>query len=273
MGAEVIGMKEEKQRETTWSKLSKKPWFWPALYLSVCAVLLGAYFLIQSPTSMDQADEEDFEMEREWDGASDDFEGGEDSFPTAARDETLQMPVADEDSVEIIHHFYDPEASLEEQQDALVYYNNMYYQNTGVCIARESDETFEVTAAVTGEVVKAEKDDILGHVVELKHDNGIVTVYQSLEDLQVEEGDTVTQGTVLGMAGRSLYHKDSGVHVHFEVRKDGEPIDPTDVFHQSLEDIGIPSEDELTEEEEEDDSSNKEEETSEKEPAEEEDAS
>lgn len=270
MGAEVIGMNEEKQRETTWSKLSKKTWFWPALYLSVCAVLLGAYFLIQSPTSVDQADEDGFEMERGWDGATDDWGAGEDSFPTAASDETLQMPVADEDSVEIISHFYDPDATLEEQQDALVYYNNMYYQNTGVCIAREDDETFEVTAALTGEVVRAEKDDILGHVVELKHDNGIVTVYQSLEDLTVEEGDTVTQGTVIGMAGRSLYHKDSGVHVHFEVRKDGEPINPTDVFHQSLEDIGFPSEDDLVEE---DDDESQDKEAREEEPADEGDES
>src|SRR5690606_18810165 len=55
---------------------------------------------------------------------------------------------------------------------------------------------------------------------------GLETVYQSLAEVYVEEGDTVTQGTVLGIAGRNEYEQDLGNHVHFEVRKDGETVSP-----------------------------------------------
>ncbi|WP_185819896.1 M23 family metallopeptidase [Salibacterium salarium] len=214
---------------------SKNKWFWPAAYLSACAVLLGAYFLIQSPAGTDQSEEEGpFGGEEEF---AEDGEGGtdeEDSMPTAAEDETMQMPVSDEESVDIIGYYYDHDAAAEEQQDALVYYNNMYYQNKGIDIADQDGEAFEVTAAATGEVVNVEEDEILGHVVDVKHDDDIVTSYSSLEDVEVVEGDTITQGSVLGMASRNLYNSDAGVHAHFEIRRNGDPVNPTDAFHQSL---------------------------------------
>ncbi|WP_158736972.1 M23 family metallopeptidase [Alteribacillus sp. YIM 98480] len=221
---------------------SRKSWFWPAVYLSACAVLLGAYFLIQSPAGTDQAEEDQpFGDEQEWNNASEDpGTGDEESVPTAAEDETIQMPVMDEESVDIIGYYYDHDAAAEEQQDALVYYNNMYYQNKGIDIAANDGETFEVTAAATGEVVKAEKDDVLGYVVDVKHPNDIVTSYNSLEDLQVEEGDTITQGSVIGSAGRNVYNSDAGIHAHFEIRMNGEPLNPSDAFHQKLKDVKQP---------------------------------
>ncbi|MFB4163300.1 peptidoglycan DD-metalloendopeptidase family protein [Alteribacillus sp. JSM 102045] len=263
---------EEKQQSATresrgWgSKVrqwTRKSWFWPAVYLSACAVLLGAYFLIQSPAGTDQAEEDEpFGDEQEWNNASDNPGTDEDTVPTAAGNETLQMPVTDEESVDIIGYYYDHDAAAEEQQDALVYYNNMYYQNKGIDIAAKDGETFEVTAAATGEVVKVEKDDVLGYVVDVKHDNDIVTSYNSLEDLQVEEGDTITQGSVIGMAGRNVYNSDAGVHAHFEIRMNGEPLNPSDAFHQKINDLQQPenSEEENTEGNE--DEANQEEESS-----------
>ncbi|SDI03802.1 stage II sporulation protein Q [Alteribacillus persepolensis] len=234
--------REEKGAGNALRKWTRKGWFWPAVYLSACAVLLGAYFLIQSPAGTDQAEENgSFGDEQEWNNESGE---GEDSVPTAGEGETLQMPVMDEESVDIIGYYYDHDAAAEEQQDALVYYNNMYYQNKGIDIAANDGESFEVTAAATGEVVKAEKDDVLGHVVDIKHANDIVTSYNSLEDLQVEEGDTVTQGSVIGSAGRNVYNSDAGVHAHFEVRMNGEPLNPSDVFHQKVKDIKQPEESE-----------------------------
>ncbi|UTW68323.1 M23 family metallopeptidase [Anaerobacillus sp. HL2] len=39
--------------------------------------------------------------------------------------------------------------------------------------------------------------------------------------VKVEEGQSVKQGDTIGQAGRNLYNKDAGVHVHFEIRHDG----------------------------------------------------
>ncbi|SFQ27495.1 M23 family metallopeptidase [Salibacterium halotolerans] len=220
-----------KDRLRAWSK---QKWFWPAAYLSACAFLLGTYFLIQSPAGTDQAEEEQAPEEEQ--NAQEDegtMEGG-DSLPAASGDETLQMPVMNEDNVDIIGYYYDHDASAEEQQDSLVYYNNMYYQNKGIDIAGQEGEPFEVTAAATGEVVNVEDDEILGQVVDVKHTDNIVTSYSSLNDVTVSEGDTITQGSVIGTAAKNLYNKDAGVHAHFEVRKNGEPLDPDEAFHQQL---------------------------------------
>ncbi|SFE61081.1 M23 family metallopeptidase [Alteribacillus iranensis] len=242
-------MKDEEKQHSAKRSITKKSWFWPAAYLSAAAVILGTYFMIQSPAGTDQAEEGTPSQDEEWNSSSDDWEANEDAMPTASGDETVEMPVVDEESVDIIGYYYDHDAAAEEQQDALVYYNNMYYQNKGIDIAGKDGETFEVAAAVTGEVIRAEKDSILGYVVEVKHEDNIVTSYSSLEDLRVEEGDTITQGSILGMAGRNQYNSDAGIHAHFEIRKDGEPMDPTDAFHQKLKELEKKEEDEKQEEE------------------------
>ncbi|MGW9128919.1 peptidoglycan DD-metalloendopeptidase family protein, partial [Paenibacillus chitinolyticus] len=51
-------------------------------------------------------------------------------------------------------------------------------------------------------------------------------VYQSLDNVTVKPGDEVTQGQVLGSAGRNEYEKDAGIHLHFEVRVDNKAVNP-----------------------------------------------
>ena len=61
-------------------------------------------------------------------------------------------------------------------------------------------------------------------MVEIDHGNGLVTRYAHLSKALVEEGDSVQQGTVLGKMGSS--GRSTGPHLHYEVRVDGEPVDP-----------------------------------------------
>ncbi len=81
-----------------------------------------------------------------------------------------------------------------------------------------------MTASLSGTVVKAEKDPLFGYVVHIQHDRGVVTVYQSLKDVQVKTGDTVKQGQVIAKAGTNEFNKEAGVHVHFEFGKMGKPL-------------------------------------------------
>jgi stage II sporulation protein Q len=103
---------------------------------------------------------------------------------------------------------------------------NTFTANTGIDLAEADNKTFDVSAALSGKVMVAEQHPLNGNVVEIKHADGIVTVYQSLGELQVKVGDEVKQGTVIGKAGRSELEKDLGIHLHFEVRKDGKPVNP-----------------------------------------------
>ena len=71
-------------------------------------------------------------------------------------------------------------------------------------------------------------------MIEIEHENGIVTRYQSVKDMKVKVGDKVKQGQALATAGKSLINEEAGVHVHFEIRKDGIPVNPEDYLDKPL---------------------------------------
>ena len=71
---------------------------------------------------------------------------------------------------------------------------------------------------------------LLGNVIEIEHDKGIVTQYQSVKDVKVKVGEQVKQGQAIAMAGQSLFNEEAGTHVHFEIRKDGVAVNPTKLF-------------------------------------------
>ncbi len=63
-----------------------------------------------------------------------------------------------------------------------------------------------------------------GNHVIIDHENGYETVYAHLSRATVKKGTRVGQGDVIGRMGAS--GRVTGVHVHFEIRKDGTAIDP-----------------------------------------------
>jgi murein DD-endopeptidase MepM/ murein hydrolase activator NlpD len=63
-----------------------------------------------------------------------------------------------------------------------------------------------------------------GYMVQIQHSNGYSTVYAQCERLQVKEGQTVKSGDTIATCGLTGAAAES--HLHFEIRKNGEPIDP-----------------------------------------------
>lgn len=216
-------------------RLMKKRWALPAVYLTLAAVMLTTFLWISATSdnlTKDQRESE-FNIDNlDLDGplANDD----EDAVPVTAANEVFQMPVLDANEVTVVGTFFDYEASAEEKQESLIRYNNYFYQNKGIDISSEKGESFDVVAAMSGTVIKAEEDALFGEVVHIEHDKDIVTIYQSLEGMLVEVGQTVKQGDVIARAGRNLYNSDAGVHVHFEVRKDNVPVNPLTYLDQPL---------------------------------------
>jgi murein DD-endopeptidase MepM/ murein hydrolase activator NlpD len=82
----------------------------------------------------------------------------------------------------------------------------------------------EVAAAAGGTVVHAGPAGTYGNLVTVRHDNGFETRYAHLSEVDVKVGDVVQPGTELGKVGTTGYS--TGPHLHFEVRRDGAPIDP-----------------------------------------------
>lgn len=226
-------MREEENKRSSqgssFKRFFKKRWVFPAIYIASAAIILSAVLWYQS--SNNATDKYDYE--------SSDIAGKNDTPALEVNKplENFKMPVEKATDAVVKMEFYDFKASDKDQEAALVFYNNTYVPNTGIDIAMKDGETFDVTAALSGKVTRVEEDATLGNVIVIEHDKGIVTQYQSVKDVQVEVGDQVKQGQVLAKAGQSLFNEEAGVHVHFEIRKDGVAVNPSDYFNKSLSDL------------------------------------
>ena len=81
-----------------------------------------------------------------------------------------------------------------------------------------------ILAADRGVVIFAGWYGGYGNAVILDHGNGITTMYAHAQELYVSEGQTVERGKAIAATGSTGLS--TGPHLHFEVRKDGEPVDP-----------------------------------------------
>jgi murein DD-endopeptidase MepM/ murein hydrolase activator NlpD len=81
-----------------------------------------------------------------------------------------------------------------------------------------------VWASEAGEVVFAGVMSGYGNVVVVDHGGGLATTYNHLSGFSVGAGQRVSRGQQVGSVGCSGYC--TGPHLHFEVRVNGEPVDP-----------------------------------------------
>jgi murein DD-endopeptidase MepM/ murein hydrolase activator NlpD len=85
-----------------------------------------------------------------------------------------------------------------------------------------------VMSAFSGMVRISSYNPSFGHVVVVRHHNGLETLYAHLSKRMVEPGDLIEAGDTLGLGGNT--GRSYGSHLHFEVRFLDQPIDPTEVF-------------------------------------------
>jgi murein DD-endopeptidase MepM/ murein hydrolase activator NlpD len=81
-----------------------------------------------------------------------------------------------------------------------------------------------IAAAGSGSAIFAGWYGGYGYAVILDHGGGITTLYAHADELLVSEGTWVNAGTIIAKVGSTGYS--TGPHLHFEVREDGEPVDP-----------------------------------------------
>jgi murein DD-endopeptidase MepM/ murein hydrolase activator NlpD len=83
-----------------------------------------------------------------------------------------------------------------------------------------------IKSILSGTVIFADWTPNTGNVVIIRHNSGFISVYKHAVSLTVAQGDKVRTGEVIALAG-STGQESTGVHLHFELWKDGYPIDPS----------------------------------------------
>jgi len=92
----------------------------------------------------------------------------------------------------------------------------------GIDIARPSN--YNILASDNGVVVSAGVSGSYGNRIVINHNNGYTTLYGHLSSIKVSVGQVVEKGSVIGIMGST--GNSTGTHLHFEVEKNGELVNP-----------------------------------------------
>jgi murein DD-endopeptidase MepM/ murein hydrolase activator NlpD len=94
----------------------------------------------------------------------------------------------------------------------------------------------EVVAAADGEVIYAgNTGGSFGKTVVLQHGQGVRTVYAHLSIIIARERETVRQGQAIGGVGDT--GRATGPHLHFEIRKNGVPVNPEGYLPTTIDEL------------------------------------
>lgn len=134
--------------------------------------------------------------------------------------------------------FYDSSLPIEERMKAVVNLpgEETYFKSQGEDYS--SSTAFDVYASFSGKVTKTENNSIYGNVVWIEHESGVVSIYASLGEIKVNEGQEVKQNDVVGTSGTSAYTQEVGKEtLHFELSKDKMPINPKTSYGQLVKNL------------------------------------
>ena len=123
----------------------------------------------------------------------------------------------------------DGETSKPFYMDRLIYSETLQEWTTHRGIDIKAQKNDEVKIIADGTVKSIKTDPRYGISVIIKHKNGFESVYACLLNSaeNLKEGDEVAQGQTIGNVGNSgVFETTDGMHLHFELLKDGEYVNP-----------------------------------------------
>ena len=107
----------------------------------------------------------------------------------------------------------------------------------GVDIAAPQGTSVYSTAE--GQVVRiGHQPEGYGNFIEMRHPNGMTSLYAHLSRIDVASGDTVSGNERIGLVGSTGYS--TGPHLHFEVRREGAQINPARVVGETFQVVVTP---------------------------------
>ncbi|QOX65529.1 M23 family metallopeptidase [Anoxybacterium hadale] len=205
-----------------------------ALVLCFCVVAIASIFTMKSNFDQLNLDDDDNINIAQDDNMID--QGGQDVVKpvptidsTAQKPEPAETPGTKEKKATSFTVPLEGKVVKEFSKDVPIYSPTLdqFIVHTGVDIEAPTDTP--VLAAGDGTITKVYNDDKLGITIEIAHGDGIVTRYSNLSTTKmIGEGDVVKKGQAIsGVGSSSLFESLETPHLHFEVLKDGIPIDPS----------------------------------------------
>lgn len=131
------------------------------------------------------------------------------------QDPTFVMPVEGE----IVKHY---------GKEQLIYSDTLKEWTTHLGVDIKADKTTVVKASADGCVKSIKNDPRFGLTVVVEHQNGFTSVYSNLLTAEfVVQGENVKAGQTIGTVGNTAtFEILDDPHLHFEILKDGNNIDP-----------------------------------------------
>ena len=200
----------------------------PAIYTLAILVFGTSTYLIQRTINNSR-----FESNDDMEYVDKEIVTDNEYIPVIAPDNTIMKPFIN-DMVKISKSFYDYQGEANKQEDALIIYKDTYMQNSGVDY--KSDEVFDIVSVLDGTVIDVTENDVLGKTIKIRHDNDLVSIYQSLGEVSVKKDDTILRGQVIGKSGTcDLYN--SASNLHFELSYQGKTINPETSYNKTINEL------------------------------------
>lgn len=158
----------------------------------------------------------------------------DEKIPVMGETSKIIKPYVNNDVV-VYKNFYKHNGTEEEQKTAIIEYENTYLQSSGICYSL--DKPFDVVAIMDGTVIDVKEDKILGKIIEIRHSDNMISIYQGLSEVSVEKDMNVKSGDMIGVSGTSNIFKEVNSHLYFELAVNGKLVNPIDYYDKTLSEI------------------------------------
>lgn len=212
-------------------KAKLKSFVIPAVYGIMCSLLVITLLLLQNEETKVVSNEDDNYTYVNSSIVSK-------TVPTISnsedKDVIISKPYSNE-KVTVYKKFYDEKMNESEIKNSILFYNNTYVQNTGVLY--KSDEPFDILSILDGTVIEVKQDDTLGKIVEIKHENNMISTYEGLSEVKVKKNQAVTQGEIIGKSGSIKVDNTIENSLLFELIYNGKLVNPESYFDKKINEL------------------------------------